>query len=238
MQEQALEAQQFAGFFTGFLQEKRDSLKKALKIFLETGNPSDIDDQISALSQNDQYDLARAFLKHHVFQMNRIIERYGIPFEELVNIHKYAHFPDIHKLSGEDIQTVRQLPVQSLALLRDVELLVDTIPAIKQMYDAQKPFPDSEPALKIAASRAVFTALSPEQKEAVRAILLAFDDNFLSIHPSLRELPYGSPLAEALSPERDLLKEVTNRVLESCSNALQRLQGVFSGVMPNNNSRH
>ncbi|MFM7630651.1 MAG: hypothetical protein ACKO43_02435 [Alphaproteobacteria bacterium] len=180
------------------------------------------------MSQNDQYDLAKAFLNPPVFQMNRMIERYGIPLEELKQIHNHAHSPDEHEISAEDIETIRQLPIQSLALLRDVELLVGTIPAIKQMYDAQRPFLYSQPALKIAASRGVFTALSPEKQEAVRAILLALDDNV-----SLGELPYGSPLAAALSPERDLLQEVTNVVLESCSDALGRLQRFFSNVMHN-----
>jgi hypothetical protein len=237
MKKQALEVHQFADFFTDFLQEKRDFLKKTLTTFLETGNPSDINDQISALSQNNQYDLARAFLNTHVFQMNRIIERYGIPFEEFIQIHNYAHCPNRYKISDEDIQTVRQLPVESLALLRDVDRLVSTIPYIQQMYNAQRPFLDSEPALKIQASRHVFTTLDPEKQEAVRAILLAFDDNFLSTPPSLRELPYGSPLAKALSPERDLLQEVTNKVLESCGNALQGLHRLVSGVMHNNNPR-
>jgi hypothetical protein len=238
MKKQALEVHQFADFFTDFLQKKRDFLKKTLTTFLETGNPSDINDQISALSQNNQYDLARAFLNHHVLPMNRIIEKYdGILIEELIQIYNHAYCPNRYKISDEDIQTVRQLPVESLALLRDVDRLVSTIPYIQQMYNAQRPFLDSESALKIQASRHVFTTLDPEKQEAVRAILLAFDDNFLSTPPSLRELPYGSPLAKALSPERDLLQEVTNKVLESCSNALQGLRGLLGGVMHNNNPR-
>jgi hypothetical protein len=168
MEEQALEVRQFADFFTNFLQKKRDSLKNALKTFLETGSLSDINDQISALSQNNQYelsqnnqyDLARAFLNHHVLPMNRIIEKYdGILIEELIQIYNHAYCPNRYKISDEDIQTVRQLPVKSLALLRDVDRLVSTIPYIQQMYNAQRPFLDSEPALKIQASRHVFTTL-------------------------------------------------------------------------------